>query len=296
METTYKAIPEHSGYRMGGMNATSHAVIDPPLKWHCSGGKHYLAQKIIALFPPHLHYVEPYFGGGAVLLAKDPEGVSEVVNDLNMELSRFWAALQDAEVFAEVHRRLTITPFSEVEWEVATLSRPDTGKLIVDAVNFFIRCRMSMSGRMKNFAPLSRTRIRRGMNEQVSAWMNCVDGLPAVHARLRRVVILNRDALDVIQQQDGPQTLYYLDPPYLHKTRATVGEYGAEEMTTDHHIELLMLLSKVKGKFLLSGYRSKLYNSEARRNGWNCHEFDIANHAASGALKRRMTECVWTNF
>ena len=43
-----------------------------PLKWH--GGKYYLASKIVRLMPPpHLHYVEPYFGGGAVLFARDPE-------------------------------------------------------------------------------------------------------------------------------------------------------------------------------------------------------------------------------
>ena len=33
-------------------------AIAPPLKWH--GGKHYLADRIIALMPPHVHYVEPF--------------------------------------------------------------------------------------------------------------------------------------------------------------------------------------------------------------------------------------------
>lgn len=46
-------------------------TINPPLKWH--GGKQYLARRIIALFPPHIHYVEPFFGGGAVMMEKDPE-------------------------------------------------------------------------------------------------------------------------------------------------------------------------------------------------------------------------------
>jgi DNA adenine methylase len=50
------------------------SALDPPLKWH--GGKHYLARRIVALMPCHLHYVEPFFGGGAVLLARDPEDES----------------------------------------------------------------------------------------------------------------------------------------------------------------------------------------------------------------------------
>src|SRR6185312_9978188 len=77
-------------------------AMDGPLKWH--GGKHYLAPKIVALFPPrrsdanpdgYVHYVEPYAGGLAVLLASDPEGVSEVANDLDGGLTNFWRVLQD---------------------------------------------------------------------------------------------------------------------------------------------------------------------------------------------------------
>ena len=62
-----------------------------PIKWH--GGKSYLADKIISLMPEHVHYVEPYFGGGFVLFRKACEGVSEVVNDLNSELTTFWDVL-----------------------------------------------------------------------------------------------------------------------------------------------------------------------------------------------------------
>jgi DNA adenine methylase len=270
--------------------------ITPPLKWH--GGKHYLAKKIIALMPPHTHYVEPYFGGGSVMLAKDPEGVSEVANDINYELTNFWCALQSPEAFAELSRRLSCVPFSEVEWGSAA-KELEQSKLRLDgmtgmAVSFYIRCRMSMSGRMKDFAPLSRTRTRRGMNEQASAWMNAVDGLPEVHARLRRVAILNRPALEVIRGQDGEQTLFYLDPPYLHETRATTSEY-AHEMTHADHRELLGTLTGIKGKFLLSGYDSDLYREFERANGWRRHEFELPNNAAGGDTKRRMREIVWCN-
>lgn len=42
-------------------------ALTPPLKWH--GGKHCLADKIVALMPPHTHYCEPFAGGLALLLA-----------------------------------------------------------------------------------------------------------------------------------------------------------------------------------------------------------------------------------
>jgi DNA adenine methylase len=221
--------------------------------------------------PPHVHYVEPYAGGLSVLLAKDPEGVSEVVNDLNADLTNFWACLQNEFAFAQLQRFVEAVPFSESEYldsvrPLTTDGVCDKGYpsfSVIQAVRFFIRCRQSLAGRMQAFAPLSRTRTRRGMNEQASAWINAVDGLPAVHARLRRVVVLNRPALDVIRQQDGPDTLFYLDPPYLHETRATTKEYGAHEMSDKDHGELLEVLTGIKGRFLLSGYRSKLYDGVA---------------------------------
>ena len=267
-----------------------------PIKWH--GGKHYLAAKIIALMPAHVHYVEPFAGGLSVLLAKEPEGVSEVANDQNEDLSNFWHILQNPLTFPAFCEAMQKTPFSESEWEDACTALSEHGKGMGElswATSFFVACRQSLAGRMDAFAPLSRTRTRRGMNEQASAWLNAVEGLPAVHARLKRVVILNRPAVDVIRQQDGPGTLFYCDPPYLHEARATTGEY-AHEMTTAAHEELLLELGGIQGKFLLSGYRSGLYDATANVARWRRVDFDLPNNSAGGKEKRRMTECVWMNF
>ena len=275
--------------------------IPSPLKWH--GGKSYLAARIVAMMPPHIHYVEPYAGGLSVLLAKNPEGVSEVVNDIYGWLANFWRAMSHEQVFDAFRRKAEGTEFGESAWAWAegvfdewkhtkwTHAAPSQ----TAALAFFIRCRQSLAGRMDAFAPLSRTRTRGGMNEQASAWLTAVEGLPAVHARLKRVVVLNRDALDVIRQQDGPDTLFYLDPPYLHETRATTGEY-AHEMTAGGHADLLKQLQGVKGKFLLSGYRSDLYDAAASHCGWKRHEFDLPNNASGAKSKGRKTECVWANF
>jgi DNA adenine methylase len=116
-----------------------------------------------------------------------------------------------------------------------------------------------------------------------------------VHERLKRVLVLNRPAIDVITSQDGPHTLFYLDPPYLHETRVTTADY-AHEMAADDHRNLLGCLATVKGKFLLSGYRSEMYDEFAESLGWHRHDFAIKNHAAGGKSKKTMTECVWCNF
>ncbi len=264
-----------------------------PLKWH--GGKYYLASKIVALMPPHIHYVEPFAGGLSVLLAKDPENVSEVVNDLNADLTNFWDVLKSQNTFSALHRILQATPFSEVEWDRAA-ARLTAENPVDRAAAFFVLCRQSMSGRMTSFAPLTRNRTRRAMNEQASAWAGAVDGLAQVHARLRRVAILNQPAVKVIKTQDGPNTLFYLDPPYVHATRATTHEYGACEMSTAQHEELIRSVVSVSGRVMISMYHHPLYDDLVASRQWRVAEFDLPNNSAAGAEKRRMTECVYMNF
>jgi DNA adenine methylase len=275
------------------------------------GGKHYLASRIVGLMPPHFHYVEPYAGGLSVMLAKDPEGVSEVANDLNKDLYNFWRVLQGQEYFAAFSRLCQATPFHEAQWSDLTIQHEEESGLLhylppgddvagyvsapaVRAWRFFVCCRQSLAGRMRAFTGVTKTRRRRGMNNEVSAWLSAVDGLPQVHERLRRVLVLNRPALEVVRSQDGPQTLQYLDPPYLHSTRASRGDYGRYEMTERDHAELLDAIRQCKGKVMLSGYRSGMYDGALA--SWNRHDFDCANHAAGGKTKRRMTECLWLNF
>ncbi len=269
------------------------AKITNPLKWH--GGKYYLAQLIVDLMPPHLHFVEAFAGGLSVLLAKNPDGVSEVVNDLNSDLTNFWDVLKGEETFARMRRILEATPFSQVEWEHAAARVKDSDP-VARAAAFFVYCRQSMSGRMVSFAPLTRNRTRRRMNEQASAWMGAVDGLAAVHARLRRVVILNQGAVDVIRSQDGPNTLFYLDPPYVHDTRMTTKEYGDQEMSLAQHEELVETLKGCAGKIMISMYHHPLYDNLVKKRKWRLKEFELPNNAASGGSKRRMTECVFMNY
>ena len=267
-----------------------------PLKWY--GGKQYLADKIIAMMPKHLHYVEPYFGGGAVLFRKPCEGVSEVVNDLNKRLTNFWSVLKQEHLFVRLVRRCEATPFSEAEYDLATDGKWEDTDPVLDAWSFFVQYRQSRQGLGKGFATITRNRTRRGMNEQVSSWLSAIEGLPECHARLKRVLILNHRAIDVIKEQDGPNTLFYLDPPYLQETRTAKWSFGDFEMSIDDHAQLLAVLSNLEGKFLLSGYHSSLYDAWATDHDGiiKFEEIKIPNNASGASEKRIMTETIWRNF
>lgn len=305
-----------------------------------NGGKGYLAKCIVGLMPPRarrandphpddpgwLHYVEPYFGGGAVLLANDPEGVSEAVNDINGDLVNFWRVLQHKEQFPEFLRLAAMTPFGAPDWARASDGRKTCTDLVGRAWAFFVHCRQSLAGRFESPAPLSRNRTRGGMSEQVAAWLGAVEGLPAVHRRLIRVAILGpHPALYIIRQQDGRRTLFYLDPPYLDVTRSAPDVYE-HEMSRADHANLLVTLGgvaaaeaiackvglewlglevwpewwpaerPVEGRFLVSGYPSELYAVVADACGWRFRDFIEPNHSAGGGKKQKKTERVWANF
>lgn len=282
--------------------------VSSPIKWH--GGKYYLAKKIIELMPPRaknsnktspagdgwVHYCEPYFGGGQVLFAMDPTGISEVIGDIQENLMAFWAVLADASLFEQFVRRMAVVPVSEKLFNQCKQSQ--AASPLDKATELFILCRQSRQALCKSFVTLSKTRTRSGMNEQASSWLSAIGGLPDVHERLRRVVIRCVPALTLIQQEDSAHTLFYLDPPYLAETRKSKKAY-AHEMSVDEHKQLLDVIAKIQGRFLLSGYRSDLYDQYATTNGWRRVDIEVDLKSSSRTVegkKEIRTESVWMNY
>jgi len=276
------------------ISKTRPAQAAAPIKWH--GGKSYLAARIVELFPEHVHYVEPFFGGGAVLFRKPAhfvEGHSELVNDLFGDLVTFWKVLQSKVSFPEFCRLAHLTPLSRPTWKSAG-QRSSTDS-VEQALSFFIRFRQSRQGLGRDFATMSRTRTRRGMNEQVSAWLSAVDGLADAHERLQRVAIFCEPATQLVQQEDDEKSFFYCDPPYVAETRTVRKAYQCE-MSDAEHAGLLDTLSQLKGKFILSGYRCSLYDDVARKRNWNRVDIEIDNKASAQKTKPRKIECLWMNY
>jgi len=245
---------------------------------------------IIEQFPPHETFVEPFGGAASVLLNKPPAPV-EVYNDLDERITRLFRVLRDNG--EELRRRLSLSPYSEVEFDQAV--EPAGGDEIEQARRDFVRWRLSVGGRGKGFS-LTLHRVRRGMADVVSGYLSAIDEqLPLIIERLRTVQIVSRDAFKVIKKWDGPNTLFYCDPPYVHSTRDGQSRdlYGVE-LTEDDHRRLAALLNTCQGKVVLSGYPSPLYREIYK--SWRTESIEIANHAATGASKTRMKEMLWFNW
>lgn len=85
-----------------------------------------------------------------------------------------------------------------------------------------------------------------------------------------------------------PNTLIYLDPPYLMETRSSKRSIYRCEMTTDQHVDLLTIIHGLHCMVMISGYYSDLYST--RLKDWRTVQFQ--------AQTRRgvTTEWVWMNF
>ena len=124
----------------------------PPFKWH--GGKSPSAKEIVALMDgvEHLNYLEPYFGAGSVLLAKDPNGKSEIANDIYLHLFDFFSVLRDQERYQELITRCQLTPVSEKSWQEAVemLSQENLPQ-VERAYAFYVSVQQSRQGLQNDF-------------------------------------------------------------------------------------------------------------------------------------------------
>jgi DNA adenine methylase len=242
------------------------APVRPVLRY--LGAKWKLAPWIIRHFPPHDAYVEPFGGSAAVLLTKAPSPL-EVYNDLGEEVYNFFRVLRDEALCARLVRALEFTPWHRLEFEACYEGLGDPEDDPVErARRFFV---VSWQGIRGNHTKRPAWRfVKSGGNfakTPSETW--AFDHLYAASVRLRRVQFEHRDALEVIRDYDAPDTLFYLDPPYLASTRSTWGsQYEVDEASEEWHRGLLEVALAAKGMVLISAYPSALYEEVLGRAGW----------------------------
>lgn len=235
----------------------------PPLRYH--GGKWVLAPWIIGHFPEHTCYVEPFGGGASVLLQKQPSNV-EVYNDQWGAVVRFMRVLRERT--DELAHAIRCTPFARDEYdvcrEVARAEEP-----IEDDVEF-ARCFYGEAwmGGWTGIGLEKRTGWKRSKFRDPTQSFRDVDDLYEFADRLRRVQIDNRSAAEILAVFDGPDTLFYVDPPYVTSTRGVrwKGDDYVHALDDAGHVELLEQIKRLEGFVLLSGYDCELYRE--RLSGW----------------------------
>jgi len=253
-------------------------VKRPIVRYH--GGKWKLAPWILDHMPKHRVYVEPY-GGGASILLRKTRSYAEIYNDLDGEVVNLFRAARDHGY--DLRNRLRLTPFAREEF---VLSYQPADCPIEAARRMVVRSFMGYGSNAVLGKPSGfRANSNRSGNTPAADWKNYGEAFTALVERLRGVVIENRDAQQVMAVHDSPETLHYVDPPYVKSTRDNGKDYR-HEMTDSDHLELAEFLAGLSGMVMVSGYRCALYDTAFR--GWR--RLDKAA-MADGARKR--TESLW---
>ena len=209
-------------------------VMKTPISYY--GGKQSMLKYILPLIPEHEIYTEAFCGGAAVLFAKAPVK-SEVINDLNMDLTNFYWIAQ--------------TNYSELKFEInKTLHSRDIHNHaghILKFPTFFTPAQRAWAvwilGKIGFASKIDGTFGYDFKGGMVKKLCNAKDAFTEeLCSRLERVTIESRDALKVISTYDKEDAFHFVDPPYVN---SNCGHY--ENMFNHQNLEdLLKLLESVK--------------------------------------------------
>ena len=287
MAIDYQTPPKQQGDQLKDKAAVTSRKI--AFGWY--GGKFSHLDWLLPLLPYTHHYCEPFGGSAAVLLNRKPSPV-ETYNDIDGEVVNFFRVLRDQK--DKLIEAIGLTPFSREELSIA-VSQPNNGLPDLErARRFFVRARQTRTGLAQTassgrWATCINT-SRAGMSGAVSRWIGSVEALPEIAERLLRVQIDSRPAIDVIEQYDSEETLFYCDPPYPHESRGDKNAYGYEMSEADHR-RLACFLKQVKGLIAISGYHCLLM--DRLYMGWRYIE---AAHKICHSVKQKRQEVLWTNY
>ncbi len=242
------------------------------------GGKRRIARQLIALFPPHTTYIEPFAGGAQVLFHKAPSRV-EVLNDLDHDVINFFRVAQlhgD-----ELVRWLRHAVVSRRLHHLYAQQDPETLTDIQRAARFLYLQKNSFGG-------LVRRRTYHYCVTKPSSFNpgRLPDLIQATADRLASVQLESLPYEDILTKFDRPTTLFYCDPPYVGRSLYRFN------FTDDDFARLAERLAAIRGKFLLSINDCALSRTLFR--SFPCREISLAY--TSTRRVPTVTELVFSNY
>lgn len=265
----------------------------PPFAYY--GGKTGAAPRIVDLFPPHRVYIEPYLGSGAALFAKPPVQ-HEIVNDIDDGVVAFFTALRDTP--EDLERVCRLTPYARTEFTAAAETGHDLPQL-ERARRFWARVNQSFAKTAGTQTGWSVTTARTQSTPR--SVQGRIDRFHALADRLHSVVIEHCDAVDLLARLATPDTVTYVDPPYVAETRRSrragtaCADYRHDMGDTAAHERLAEELHRTPATVFLSGYPSALYDH--LYDGWDRIEWTTHAHSSNAVTTSRdpRVEVLWSN-
>lgn len=196
-----------------------------------------VAQQIICQMPPHTTYIEPFFGGGAVMWAKHPAGLN-----IGVDLDADAIAQARARIVGNDGTGSALAGYGEERSGIAECSEP-------------AECAdMAMPDCIAGNGTTAGTIASDGDTGRYEFYVG--DGV----AFLQTYPFHGNE-------------LAYCDPPYLHCTRRDHHRLYRYEMSDQQHEALLAILLRLPCMVCVSGYWSELYADTLRAPLWRVHSY-----------------------
>ena len=208
------------------------------------GGKTLLSDWITGVLPSHETYVEPFGGSAAVLLNK-PRSTTEVYNDLDGDIVHFFQVARDRP--EELVDWIQRTPYSEElhnQYADAFYSGERSDDAITRTGRFLYLRYSQFGGKYAKKSGFKRDTARTKTTES-QTWAAVDERIDEICQRLQGVSIQNGSFESVIDRYDSAKTVFYCDPPYLHKEDT----YRVDGFD---HDELATALQGIDGKAIVS--------------------------------------------
>lgn len=179
-------------------------IAQPIIPW--IGGKRRLASRVLATFPEHTCYVEPFCGAAAIFFAKE-RVKAEVLNDINGDLVNLYRVLQHH--LEEFVRQFRWAISSRQLFDWAKMTAPVTLTDIQRAARFFYLQKQAFGGKVEgqHFGTATTAPARLNL-------LRIEEDLSAAHLRLSGVTVEHLPWATCFTRYDRPHTLIFLDPPY----------------------------------------------------------------------------------
>lgn len=230
-------------------------------------------------------YCEPFCGGAAVFFAKEPAR-AEVLNDLNGELINFYKVVKTD--FAELKKEISVTLHSRELHRRACVvcQNPDMFRPVKRAWALWFLANICYNNIIGSTFGIDK---KGGVTRKLANKRR--DFSEEFARRLENVRLESRDALSVIESCDTDASFFYVDPPYVGADQGHYKGYSNEDFAA-----LLNLLSRIKGKFLLSSYPNDTLTEYVEKYGWVTKIFDMHCSASNREGNPRKCEVLTANY
>jgi len=244
------------------------------------GNKKAIAPKIIAQFPDHRIYIEPFFGAGGIFFYK-PRAKYNFLNDLDADVANLWDVYFNRK--EELIEAVEVIPYHEKlfqDWRTKTEDEP-----IRKALRFLF---------LSNFGYMGKTETM-SFNDKSSKKLVLLN-LKKTLEDITDVQFMNTDFRKCFKKwtMRRPErhldlTFIYNDPPYL--TTANNYSCGKDGWSKQDLTDLIELNIKSGAKFAISEFDNEEVIELAKS-----YNLNIINIVERRTMKSRNTEILITNY